>query len=960
MKIEKLFIYGFGKHENVTIDLGDQMNVLYGENEAGKTTIQQFILHILFGFPQRKGTQLRYEPKSGGKYGGQIQVLDDLYGKCRIERVRGKSAGDVTVYFEDGRQGGEEALQKLLRQYDRASFESIFAFSLLQLQGFEKMDEKELSRTLLASGTTGVDALLKLEVKMEKEMDELFKKSGRVPQMNVKIKELQTLEKELQEEQKKITAYTPTVTRIHEIDEQLATHDESQKQEEKQLSQLKEQRQYLPLFKEQAELEKQIEDYGQAGFPADGIRRFESIQGKIDEAVAKKQHIEMEIAEVDKAYHGEVSSDRLTKMDDLLARESEWRSWKSEYSIAKDQAKGLLEEQERLLKRLGIEDEVGLTALYLAEVSLQKEEEMHRLLAELDRVNHEIGFVENQFMVLKKDLEQAEENRRLTKEPSKEEQEKVEKWPEIRQRLAEAKAYMAYGGQEKRSSEQLPLFAIGLALILLVFGISQQQWFVMIVGTLIGGIGVLLYLKKTPMNAQKLKEMEEFVATYAGQEKEMEQLLADLAEQALIIERLDREILQLSERVVEEEVKLQRLYEGNRQIESQVDDFMAQYGFDRLPSPGIIPELFRMVREVQKNKQDQQQVFEQQQLLKQKMNLRIEEIEAVLEQVISEEAIYELLRRASRELSERLDKHKRIKVRKVELTSALKEVDTLILSLGEKRDGLFEEAQVKSEEAYYEAFDSQQQREKVQGQLRSLEQQLATARSKADFKAWTDDELVKEITEIEAALLNLKERVNVLIEEKAMLVNEAKHLLTDETYGEKRQLFEMKKAELNALAKKWASRQAVSEAIKKMMATLQESQLPNVLAHAERIFNQLTAGKYEQLILTEQGYFEAVHKRGIHFPIIELSQATKEQAYISLRLALATSVRETAPFPIIIDDPFVHFDESRLSSMIEVLNESKKHQFIYFTCDARMKDKWKDAIIMNVSTIGSEQEANKR
>ena len=53
MKIEKLNIYGFGKHENVTMDFGPGITVLYGLNEAGKTTIQQFILHILFGFPQR-------------------------------------------------------------------------------------------------------------------------------------------------------------------------------------------------------------------------------------------------------------------------------------------------------------------------------------------------------------------------------------------------------------------------------------------------------------------------------------------------------------------------------------------------------------------------------------------------------------------------------------------------------------------------------------------------------------------------------------------------------------------------------------------------------------------------------------------------------------------------------------------------------------------------------------------
>ncbi|WHT49434.1 AAA family ATPase [Sporosarcina thermotolerans] len=69
MKIKKIVIYGFGKHENKTIDFDDGVNVIYGQNEAGKTTIQQFIVQTLFGYPQKNSAQLRYEPKSGGKYG---------------------------------------------------------------------------------------------------------------------------------------------------------------------------------------------------------------------------------------------------------------------------------------------------------------------------------------------------------------------------------------------------------------------------------------------------------------------------------------------------------------------------------------------------------------------------------------------------------------------------------------------------------------------------------------------------------------------------------------------------------------------------------------------------------------------------------------------------------------------------------------------------------------------------
>ena len=196
MLIEKLHIYGFGKHENVEINLIDGINVFFGENEAGKSTIQQFILHILFGFPQRNAQVLRYEPKSGAKYGGRIQILDDHGARVVIERVKGKASGDVTLYFEDGTRAGEKELASLLHSYSRADFEAIFSFSLLQLQGFEKMTEDELTRTLLSSGTTGMDTLSSVEAQFVKEMGELFKPTGKKPLINQKIEEVRELEVE--------------------------------------------------------------------------------------------------------------------------------------------------------------------------------------------------------------------------------------------------------------------------------------------------------------------------------------------------------------------------------------------------------------------------------------------------------------------------------------------------------------------------------------------------------------------------------------------------------------------------------------------------------------------------------------------------------------------------------------------------------------------------------------------
>lgn len=958
MRIEKLIIYGFGKHENVTVDFGADMNVLYGVNEAGKTTIQQFILHILFGFPQRNSAMLRYEPKSGGKYGGQIQVIDNVYGRCTIERVRGKSAGDVSVYFADGKTGGEEALNQLLRQYDRASFESIFAFSLLQLQGFEKMDEDELSRTLLASGTTGVDSLLKLEVQMEKEMDELFKKSGRKPLINVKMKELRALEIDLQEEQKKVVEYTPAINRIHEIDERLTVLNEQQDQHQEQLKQLSLHRQLLPLHHKKEMLASRLTQLGTTDFPPDGIRRFESFTGKIDEAEVTKRRLEIELLALEKEYAAEASSDRIAEIDILLASESEWHNWRSTYATAKEKVKSLEEEKQTLFERLGIGKETGNSMLLSADVSLQKEEEMHKLLGELDRLNNEIGFAESQFIATKKELEQVKEHERLLVQPSEEEMARAREWPAVRRRLAEAKAYVAYGGMQTDRLPTLPIAVIVGALVFLGFGFIQQQWLMVIIGIFIGGIGVLLYLKKEPIKDANFDEMKQFLAKYEGQEKEVEHLISRIEGYHREKERLESMIIGLQQKVSEMEGELDRFYVESLQTESKIDAFIGDYGFDRLPSTGIIPELFRMIREVQKVSKSMKDVGEQKRVTEKEIAKRVADAEKILQQSVPEEAIYELLRREFLRLSEEIEKKNTLKKRIEQLKPTLKETEMLTISLKDNIDILFQEAGVESEEAFYKAFDIQQEKVLLKEQLTHLNVQLAMNELIDTLDNRVDDDLIKEMGETEAKLERVAEEVKQLIEEKAMLVNKAKQLLTDETYGEKLQVFEMKKAELNELAKRWSTRKAVSEAIKKMMNKLQENQLPDVLAHAEQIFKKLTNGKYEALSITEDGYFEAVAISGLHFPIVELSQATKEQAYISLRLALAASVIETAPFPIIIDDPFVHFDEGRLSRMIEVLNESKQHQFIYFTCDARMQEKWMDATIINVSTIGSEQEAN--
>ncbi|SUB74723.1 ATP-binding protein [Peptoniphilus indolicus] len=78
MKIEELNLQAFGKFKNKQIELKDGINLIYGENESGKSTIFKFIEGIFYGFA-KSGVQRRttsdfekYRPWTGSEYKGSI------------------------------------------------------------------------------------------------------------------------------------------------------------------------------------------------------------------------------------------------------------------------------------------------------------------------------------------------------------------------------------------------------------------------------------------------------------------------------------------------------------------------------------------------------------------------------------------------------------------------------------------------------------------------------------------------------------------------------------------------------------------------------------------------------------------------------------------------------------------------------------------------------------------------
>ncbi|RNF39417.1 ATP-binding protein [Planococcus salinus] len=938
MRIEKAIIYGFGKHEDRTIEFNDQATIFHGPNEAGKTTIQQFIIQTLFGYPARNLSLQRYEPKSGGKYGGQLHINDQVYGKVIIERVKGKSAGDVTVFFEDGRRGSEEQLKLLLRNYDRSSFEAVFSFSIHELQGLEKMTEEELSRTLLASGTTGIDTIAKMETRLEKEMAGLFKKGGRNPDMNILIEELKEIDREIKDYRARIEQYEPSVRRVKEIEQRLEKVSREEKRVSDELKQAEKWFQAAPLIERKKNLDEKIAGLPNRDFPADGSRRMDRIIDRISETRAQLEHVEQEMASLNA---DSFVSPELDQIEHLLNQESEWHQLRALLRQKTEEAEQLADDQERLMALVGMEEQEILKS----DVSLNKEEQLVEFIQKADveeenRRYHQRKLAEEQEKA--NELEK-EWNAFLQHQPSAGERAGAQKWSSAKVQLAEARAAKRIQGPIKNPGANYLLIVLGA--LGLVYGILQTNYPVAVIALLVAVAGVWQVVK-SGKNLPSTDGYEEVLKEYEGRESEFETLVRRLDIYDRKAEDMKRDLEAAKKRVAQLSSDPEKL-----SAKQAYEQFLAEMGIDPSSNRSVVLDLFEKLREIQAIHSRRQRVKEETAGATAQLNKWLLKAEQATGKTVDADGLYAMLRSEYHARQQRLSAHQQQLEKLEELENQQKQLETLSDQLEKDRRHLLTEAGVEETEDFYRAWEANMKRKELVQERSPVDAQLETLGKVEKPLSFDDSSAADYIADQEGLLANLAEERKELLAEQADRQQSINALLSDQAYEEKLQQFEEKKAELAGLAKRWSVDKAITEAIRQTMEELKEKKLPAVIAIAQQYFNKLTEGAYEQLEINPDGYFEAIAPEGLRFHIAELSQATKEQAYVALRLALVQSMRESHPFPVIMDDAFVHFDRSRLQQMINLLTElQQQHQFIYFTCHDTMQQIWPNAGVIEVAT----------
>lgn len=168
MKINGMQIDGFGIWKGLSVDsLPGGMTLFYGRNEAGKTTLMQFVRTLMFGFEEQR--RARYVPPVyGGPAGGRMQVHTGQ-GNFEVRRFvnpeqQHELTGDLVLVDEAaGTRSGPVHLASLLSGIDEATFNNVFAIGLREIQELGTLNSTAAAEHLYKL-TAGLDRVSLVDV----------------------------------------------------------------------------------------------------------------------------------------------------------------------------------------------------------------------------------------------------------------------------------------------------------------------------------------------------------------------------------------------------------------------------------------------------------------------------------------------------------------------------------------------------------------------------------------------------------------------------------------------------------------------------------------------------------------------------------------------------------------------------------------------------------------------------
>lgn len=196
MKILEMTIRNFGKLSNRKIELSDGINIIYGENESGKSTIHTFIRAMFFGLERARGraaandTYSLYEPWDNSNYYSGAVKFESGGKFFLLDRNFDRFSKKAKIFCEDD---GEELsvengdLKMLLGEFSEAVYSNTVSVGQLHAQPRQELSSalRDYATNYYASGggDLNLEAALGRLKERGKEIDRQIKEDFRKKQI---------------------------------------------------------------------------------------------------------------------------------------------------------------------------------------------------------------------------------------------------------------------------------------------------------------------------------------------------------------------------------------------------------------------------------------------------------------------------------------------------------------------------------------------------------------------------------------------------------------------------------------------------------------------------------------------------------------------------------------------------------------------------------------------------------
>ncbi|CAM3438143.1 ATP-binding protein [Nosocomiicoccus ampullae] len=960
MKIKSLDIYGYGKIIDQSFKIEHDFVQIYGENEAGKSTMMSFIHSVLFGFPRRNEGEPRREPRLGNAYGGRLTVeFDDETGPVTIERIKGnKSAGDVRITMADGTSRTEEWLKRKLNYIDKEMYRSIFSFDVLGLQDINKnLTEKDLQDYLLRAGALGSNKYEDMLSAINKELEELYKRNGTKPKINEKLDSISDINEKIAELEEYEETYKSLVHEEHKIIESIERKKQASQTIKEQLKLKMKEIMYHPEIKEWYHLANKI-DVEPVMFPEKGIERYEAIknhlttgekdkllrQEKLEALIREENRIELPNEE-DIKYLERIVKEEPNVKHDILQLER-----------LRNEVRETEEKIHQSMLDIGWQEE----HLNVDDSNIVREN-VQSLLSRHDEIEMESEFYNNEIAHLQQEKNETEEKlsnleeKQISDDRIRAKLEVQDLEHELREKdrvyqLIEERYLEEKRNREKRNKTQATAI-ISISVVLMLVGLSfiliSQEFIYGGIFILVGALSLLLLKLNKKEDDDSLKddyenELEK-IKREINDKKEAYNLNFDYYDARDLINEIDH----LTNKKISDSMKLESLEEKRSILDSTNDQLKRDlhrvkeklYVSDELDDGQIVDTIYT-IRNIKQMRRSVDELKSRIETLEQNIETFSNSVRSEVSKLGIEFHINSIFFEANR-LLEKLKKdeatYQNLREQINLFESEIDVIDNRNYVAEKEMEDLFNYVDAEDEDEFYyygrmfNEFKANEARFKELDNKLSLENFDVESRQR--LSEFNTADLRNEESSMNAAIDNYQTQIDEETNTLAKVQQEIRHLEQNGKLSVYRHEFELEKNNIESHAVDYMSLMYIKTLIEAHIKAIKDQRLPVVVEEARKIFEYITKGRYID-VMYENNIIKVKHSNGQIFDPSEISQSTKELLYISLRISLIKALKNYYNLPIIIDDAFVHFDESRTRTILEYFKkQSKEHEVLFFTCN---------------------------